>query len=258
MASLRASCWSTVVRLPRTIRRLLTLAVAVIAFGPSLASAQVWVEGIVAVVGEGAPGVDSNSRSASVILLSDVELRARMRLLRERPGRPHVGALPRGLLRATLTELVGETLIEREAIRVGMGRVSSDARAEALRALYDLAGGEESLRVLTRALEISDEEIRRIALRRARVAAFLQSNLGDETVTEEELRRVYDSAQHPFLGQSFEDARELLRVWLSRDRIARSIAAWVTSLAERSSIRYPTELRPEGVASDGSDLNAEE
>ncbi|MCA9532402.1 MAG: hypothetical protein KC593_01940 [Myxococcales bacterium] len=189
------------------------------------------VEGIAAVVGE--IGADQ-----TIILLSDVDLRARMHLAGRSEGDAlPLGPLPRDLMIATLDELVGETLIAMEAARVQIGDPSERDIARERARLATLAGGPARLSELLAALGVDPSEVELAALRRASVAVFLVANLDASVPSDPEVERVYDTGRHPFADLPLEDARELLRAYLMQSRLETAVARWVTTLRQRVSVR---------------------
>ena len=211
------------------------LASMILASASSGASAQapVLVEGVAAIVGAPTPRA-----GARVVLMSDVDLRARMRLTGQREGELHLGPLPAALLAATLDELLGEALIAREAERVQLASPTErDVREELLR-LEALAGGSERMGQLRASMGVSDEEMDAMARRRAIVKVFLEANLqGAATIDDTRVERVYESGEHPFVGQELEAAREPLRLWLARRALDASVRRWVEVLRARTVIR---------------------
>ena len=94
------------------------------------------------------------------------------------------------------------------------------------------------MRALRSALSVSDEEIAAIVRRRATVKVFLEANLqGASTIDDATIDRVYETGEHPFLGQSLEDVREPMRVWLARRALDRSVRRWVEVLRARTVVR---------------------
>ncbi|MEM9071601.1 MAG: hypothetical protein AAGE52_24045 [Myxococcota bacterium] len=200
----------------------------------SSASAQrVRGDGLAAIVGATTPRAD-----AIVLLHSDIDFRARLRLIREQPGNPHLGPLPRGLLRATLDELLGEALIAVEAERVQIASPSERDLRQARERLEALAGGPASFASLVNALGTTEEELTQMVRRRALVAVFLEANLeGAASVTDTRVRSAFESGEHPFLGQEFEDVREAMRIWLARQALDEAVARWVQVLRARVPVR---------------------
>jgi hypothetical protein len=225
-------------RTERLAAALLALALS----APALAQT-IRAEGIAAIVGAPTP-----RSGAQVLLLSDVELRARMRLAGQMQGPIVLSPLPTSLLAATLDELLGEALIAREAERVQLASPTERDLREERRRLEALAGGAARLRELRNALSVSDEEIAAIVRRRATVKVFLEANLqGAATIDDAEIERVYESGDHPFQGQSLEDVREPMRVWLARRALDRSVRRWVEVLRARTVVRV---LAPYAEATD--------
>lgn len=191
------------------------------------------VEGVAVRVGE------RGTAAPVVLLLSDVELRARLRLAGESRGPLPLGELPAELLRSTLDELVGEALISREGERVQLPEPSDSAVRREVRRLQNLGGGAERTSALLDALGASSDELRASARRRAQASIFLESNLqADAAVDDLELERVYESGEHPFIGQELDDVREAMRVWLLRSRIAGAVERWVAALSARETVVY--------------------
>ncbi|MEM1416175.1 MAG: hypothetical protein AAGH15_14810 [Myxococcota bacterium] len=190
-------------------------------------------DGVAAVVGAATP-----SAEADVILASDVELRARIRLAGQTSGPLPLGPLPAGLLRATLDELVGEVLIAREADRIQVASPAATDVARERRRLLRLAGGQARLEALLGALGASDGEVEAMAERRARVRVFLQANLaGEARVTDAQLEEAFATGEHPFLGQELDDVREAMRVYLVRQALDRALRRWIEVLRGRSVVR---------------------
>lgn len=212
----------------------LAVALGLTLVAPALAQlAPQRVEGVAALVGAKAPGPE-----VAVILRSDVELRARIKLAGQTRGSLPLGALPQPLLQATLDELIGESLIEREARRIRIGEVPRAAVAREQERLSELAGGRARLSALVQAVGAAEQELVLIAQRRAVVAAFLASNLeGATTVTEAEVDAAIaaagdgDPADVPALQ------RRLVAQRLAQSAIARGVEHWVRVLKARVPVR---------------------
>lgn len=186
------------------------------------------VEGLAAIVGGHYPGP-----TVDTLLRSDVELRARLRLAQQ--GLPDASPTP-ALLRASLTELIGEVLIAREAQRVQVGAVrNADVERERRRIAVSM-GGDASLYSWLRRRGASESEIDDMAERRAQVALFLAANLEGEHITRAEVDAALAAA-----GKSVEEAspelREVMRAQLSRAALERAVERWVRVLWARSVVR---------------------
>jgi len=202
--------------------------------GAPARSPRVRVDGLAAVVGGLTPGA-----GADTLLRSDVELRVRVRLAGQAPQSPlPLGALPAGLVRATLDELVGELLIAREAARV---RIRPPLPAEVQREREHIeseAGGAERLTELLRVLGAAATEIDVMARRRAAVSAFLTANLeGTTEISDAEVERIYLSGEHPFVDMTLDEAREPVRIWAAQAALERAVARWVGVLRARTPFR---------------------
>lgn len=215
--------------------------IAAVALAPAFTAAAqapvvaggVRADGIAAVVGGTAP-----ARGVDVVLHSDVELRARIRLSGEAEGQPATVRLTEAQRRGALDEIVGEVLIAREADRIQVTEPGQeDVRAQRAK-IAEMAGGPERLDRLLRAIGATKQEIDKIAERRALVNAFLRANLeGSTVVTDGEVERAYETGQHPFVDQPLEEAREPLRAWIARRALDRAVGRWVGVLRARTELR---------------------
>lgn len=208
------------------------------------ARGQVLGDGVAAIVGGATPHAD-----VEVLLHSDVDFRARLRLTRELGGRVPRGPLPPELLRASLDELVGEALLAREARRVQIGVPSTRALREERTALADLAGGVEAFAAVVSALGATEQELATMVERRALVRLFLDANLrGGTLVPDAEVAALYESGEHPFLGQELDEVREPLRALIRRRRIETAVARWIEVLKTRTIVRLVAPYATPNVA----------
>lgn len=190
------------------------------------------VEGVAALVGGSSVGAGTRA-----ILISDVELSARIRLSGQAARLP-IGPIPEPLLAATLEELIGNALIAREADRLRAGDPEDAAVARERARLVTLAGGAPRLGALLDAIGASDEEVDELARQRAYVDAFLRANLeGSTVVSDAQVQRVYDEEQHPFVGRPLEDVREVLRAWIAQGVLQRDVQRWIEVLRNRTEVR---------------------
>jgi hypothetical protein len=197
-------------------------------------------EALVAIVGAETPQAGTD-----LVLMSDVDLRARLDL-----GPSGLTVEPtRALYAATLDEILGEILIAREADRLRTSEpTESEVRAQRDRLVATL-GGEPMLTRLLARLGADPAEIDVIARRRATVEAFLRANLeGTTTVSDARVEEVFASNDHPFAGMTLEEAREPLRAWLAMRSLSADVARWVAVLRTRTPPRVLIVLDPEGLA----------
>lgn len=196
---------------------------------PQLGS-PVRIDGVAAYVGGSSPG-----EGVRVILLSDVELRARLSLFNAGAGPEALSdILTPELLSATLAELLGESLIAIEALRLGLAAPTAGAIRDQRARLAAAGRGERVFQELIEALDIGLEEIEDIARQRAVVGAFLAANLeGMLDVSESELVRAYETEEHPFQGLPFAAERAHFAAWLQQKRLQEAVGRWVVSLRER-------------------------
>lgn len=187
------------------------------------------VDGVAAYVGGTSPG-----EGVRVLLRSDVELRARLSLLAAGDPEAATALLPAELLRATLNELLGESLISIEAIRLGLSDPSAREVQEQRRRLLGMGRSEAEFEQLLEALEVSNEEVEQIARQRAVVGAFLAVNLeGTIDVSESELVRAYETEDHPFQGLPYAEEKPRFVAWLNQKRLQEAVGRWILSLKER-------------------------
>lgn len=74
--------------------------------------------------------------------------------------------------------------------------------------------------------------------RRALVRLFLDANLrGGTQVPDAEVAALYESGEHPFLGQELEEVREPLRALIRRRRIETAVARWIEVLRTRTTVQ---------------------
>jgi len=206
------------------------LALAVLALAAP-ARAQLPADALVAVVGAETP-----SGGIDVVYLSDVELRARLSLAGA--GEVATSELPRSLLSATLEEIIGETLVAREATRLRQPDPESEAIEAQRTRLVASVGGEARMRELLGTIGATDDELFAIARRRAAVEAFFRANLeGDTTVSDAELAAVYATGEHPFAGRPLEEVDDALRAWLAMAALRRDVARWLDVLRDRTVVR---------------------
>lgn len=193
-------------------------------------------EALVAIVGAETP-----QEGTDLVLLSDVDLRARLDL-----GPSGISATPPpALYAATLDEIIGELLLAREAERLRASEPSdADVRAQRQRLVATL-GGEAALATLLHRLGAEDAEIDAIARRRAVVEAFLRANLeGSTTVSDAHVEEVFETNAHPFGGMTLDQAREPLRAWLAMQALSADVARWVDVLRDRTVVRVLVVLDP--------------
>jgi len=201
------------------------------------------LDGLAAVVGGEGPGA-----GVDVILRSDVQLRARIALAGRLRGALPTGAIPPGLLNATLEEIVGEHLIAREARRVQAASPSRADVSREYRRLVRSAGGRARMKALLSALSARPRELDEVAERRALVAAFLSANLeGATAVSASEVERAYAAwqAEQAKQGPSVTETeaaspaavRARLRARLSKEALTRTIQRWVRVLRARMPVR---------------------
>lgn len=187
------------------------------------------VDGVQIVVGGLAPGP-----SVILILQSDVELRARLSLLRAAGEAAALGPLSADLLRATQQELLGEALIASEAARLALAVPTTQAQLRERQRLVVSAGGRDLVFRFLDRLGVTTAELDAIARRRVVVSDFLDANLvGTLELTPSELQAAYETAEHPFRDRPFAEVREALRGYLAQRALEQAVGRWVEGLKQR-------------------------
>lgn len=188
---------------------------------------------------EGAAAIVAPRRTSveTIILLSDVDRRARLHLAGRREGPVHGGLLPNALLQATLDELLAETLLSIEAERRNLVATDADLR-RALSTLKSGAGGDERFAEVLVSIGASESEMADVIRRRALADVLLRERLRRGAgVSQSQLESIYEAGEHPFIGLPFEEVREPLRVWAEQQAVASIVAGWIESLSRRVEIR---------------------
>jgi hypothetical protein len=189
-------------------------------------------EGLAALVGGSATGPN-----VDIILRSDVELRARIRVSGANIETSPSGPIPNALLDASLNEIIGEYLIAREAVRLKIKRPSPAKVTDELHRIEQTAGGPARLRSLLNAFSVSQAEIEEVAQRRALVAAFLSLNVSDATIiTDAQIEGAYKQADEKIKQQDATLAADLLRARLTRNAIDQTVASWIKVLRARTPV----------------------
>jgi hypothetical protein len=215
-------------------RALLLVAASIVAMSGARAQAEpARIDGLAAVVGGGAPmpGVDA-------VLISDIELRARIAWSGAHPEAELHAPLPNAVLQSALNEVIGELLIAREAVRVRAEAPSSGEVERERARLVASAGGPVHMQALLQAFGASDDELDAIARRRALVGSFLSANLqGVTVVTDSEVERALDAESDTYAGRDRVTAHNELRARMSREALGGAIERWVTVLRARTPVR---------------------
>lgn len=189
-------------------------------------------DGLAALVGGSVPGP-----RVDIILRSDVELRARIRLSGQANGPLPTGPLPQSLFEASLIEIVGEYLIAREAARLRIPIPTTAKVTEEKRRIEQSAGGRERLHSLLQTLLVSQDEIEEIAKRRALVAAFLSLNLADvNIISDAQIDKAVQRRDDTAMRGGKSETNEQLRAHLARDEIDQTVARWIKVLRARTPV----------------------
>ena len=214
----------------------LGLAFSLVCAAPSRAQPPLPAEALVAIVGAETP-----QEGTDLVLLSDLDLRARLDL-----GPSGATTTPtRALYAATLDEILGEILIAREAHRLNAA-APSDAEVRTQRdRLIATVGGESMLERILEHADADRAEIDAIARRRAVVDAFLRANLeGTTSVSDARVEEVFATGEHPFRDMTLDQAREPLRAWLAVQALSADVARWVEVLCDRTVVRVLVVIDP--------------
>lgn len=194
---------------------------------------RVRVDGTVAMV---APA--DQERAPTIVLVSDIELHARLRLAGESSiEAPERGPLDDLLFRDAFREVIAETLLYMEAQRVQVAPPTQAMIDAEWQRFLQSVGGATRLDRVRRSLGVPEEEISVLVEQRAWIAAFLEANLrGSDDVDAETVERVYASGEHPFTALSLEEARDPLRAWIRTSRVELAVRAWIDALRGRARV----------------------
>lgn len=189
-------------------------------------------DGVAALIGGATPGPN-----VELVLVSDVDLRARIALSGQLRRPAATIPVPAALMSATLESIIGEALIAREAERVRVEPPDDAAMARERARLEQEAGGAQTLSELLRRVGATRREVDAIARRRALVSSFLQANLeGMAVITDAEVERVYEGGEHPFGERPLEEVRPQLRALIARQAVDRAVRRWVSVLRARTEV----------------------
>lgn len=189
-------------------------------------------DGLAALVGGSVPGP-----RVDIVLRSDVELRARLRLSGQASGPIPTSPLPQSLFEASLNEIVGEYLIAREAVRLRIAEPTEAKVAEEKSRIERIAGGRDRLRSLLKTLSVSKDEIDKIARRRALVAAFLSLNTADVAIiSDAQIEKAARDKDKPANEEDKTVTNAVLRARLARVAIDQTIARWIKVLLARTPV----------------------
>ena len=134
-------------------------------------------------------------------------------------------------------EVLASLPLEHTPDAAELERIASELRA----ALVLRVGGEEALTQQAAAEGITTHELDGVLVRRARAALYIHRMITPILYpSEEELREVFRTANHPFHAQKFDDARTQFQRWFVEERLKAAEAAYYQSARTRIQI-FPTK-----------------
>jgi len=182
----------------------------------------------------GSPGDES---LASPILTSDLELEARLILLRERGAAWREPPVDDALLRRARRSLAFTRILAMQARQVGEA-AAPEARARLRQRLEELAGGSEALEPLLRESGVGADDLQ--AWINDAVLAIAQLTYIRERIeppTEGELSSLFAAGGHPFEGQDLESARPRFRRYLVQRKLEAALEEWLLGTLSHRTMR---------------------
>lgn len=202
---------------------------------PARAAEPVLVDEVVAVV------------DARAILLSELEVEARLLRAREEGLESLYGPVSQDELRAALDRLIDFAVLYAEAERL---RVFELAPAELDRGLAQLRArlGDEAPR-FQRWYEVADETLAEIVRRELRVARYLEGRFRlAARPRDTELAAFYAAHAADFGGRTLEEAAAEVRVHLVKERFRQLADTFVADVRRRASVRILRDFEAPGAA----------
>ncbi|MEO8796385.1 MAG: hypothetical protein ABI551_00745 [Polyangiaceae bacterium] len=134
-------------------------------------------------------------------------------------------------------EILASLPLEHPPDAAELGRIASEMRAGLVLRL----GGEAALTQQAALEGITTHEIDAVLIRRARAALYIHRMITPILYpSEEELREVFRTSNHPFHAQKFDDARTQFQRWFVEERLKAAEGAYYQSARTRIQI-FPTK-----------------
>jgi len=208
-------------------------ALVLVAAPASGAPEPILLDGVVAAVA----GKFQGTVPPQVITLWDLESECRIESI-QRYGADGVDRPISKSLRATILEqIVDDTVILREAERLGSGDVEEEKIDEELERAAQAAGGMDRFTALLGEASIPIEKVRSILERRLVADRYVLDSLRlSMSYTEKDLRDAFETMSHPFKDRSLEEVHEEFVEYLLGEEAAAHRAELVSTLSERCHI----------------------
>lgn len=187
------------------------------------------------------------------LLLSELELEARVAFIRQGAAQEALGELSDEDLARTLGYVIGQRLAFEEAVRLQVFEVSDADIAAALRDFSGRFAHDKAYREWLLLHECSEDQLAAILRRDLRVARLLESKVKlAARTTEDEMRQFYKDHAADFAGQPYAQVREAIRSHLTRERYRELTRQLIADLRARAEVRLLAPFAgagepPEGV-----------
>jgi hypothetical protein len=178
------------------------------------------------------------------LLLSQLDLEARVALIEQGGTRAVSAPLTDDDLARALDYAIGQRLAYAEAERLQVFSVEDDEAAELVRSFSRKLPGEAAYRELLRSQDASEAQIAAILKRNLRVARFIDSKVKlSARVSEEEVKKFWDTHTDDFAGQAFPQVSESIRGHLTRLRYEMLARQELERLRGRANVRILVSFR---------------
>jgi hypothetical protein len=172
------------------------------------------------------------------LLLSELELEARVAFIRQGAAQEALGELSDEDLARTLDYVIGQRLAFDEAVRLQVFEVSDVDIAAAVRDFSSRFAHEKAYRDWLLLHECSEDQLAAILRRDLRVARLLESKVKlAARTTEEEIRQFYKDHAADFSDQPYAQVREGIRSHLTRERYRELTRQLIADLRARAEVR---------------------
>jgi len=183
-------------------------------------------------------GDELGGEGAMILLLSDLILAVRVdavRVFGEDGLDPRIN---QQMLKRVINEELESMMIFREAVRFEMVTIS-DARVRSARdELASRIGGPARMETWLEQSGIQAETLDELLRRRLVVEAFIKYKRSEVAPPEEdELKAIYSSGQHPYVGKSYAEVREQLKAFEHARRKVSFLREWIGKLRKAYRIR---------------------
>lgn len=194
---------------------------------------EVVIDGIAVLAG----GLMGDESAASPVLLSDIELEARLILLRSFGPAWSEKEIGDDLMARARRRVAYTRLMARQARQIGE-EIQPGQKVYLRKQLVELADGEEGLANLVKSCGAAEKDLGawiEDALLAMAQLTYLRERI--EPPTEEELERLFAAGGHPFEGEQLESVKRRFMNHVAEQRVRSELMAWLRSTLEHRKIR---------------------